>query len=187
MSLFSACSFFPKVAGRVAEERGAVLGHEVGYCIRFDDCTDPLATRIKVKCSHCFCCCKPGRKLFGGELKTCNITAKWDPDTRAESVWNHPVLREFSLWGGVELSQRVLESWPRRDLERKVEPLVLQMKSLRAREVEWLAWRMWPLVIEPRLKAALSYMYFIVFPPIHIAVRIQKLACKRLKNRDKAV
>ncbi|XP_010638372.1 probable ATP-dependent RNA helicase DHX35 isoform X3 [Fukomys damarensis] len=35
------------VAGRVAEERGAVLGHEVGYCIRFDDCTDPLATRIK--------------------------------------------------------------------------------------------------------------------------------------------
>uniref|UniRef100_A0A4X1TQK5 Probable ATP-dependent RNA helicase DHX35 n=1 Tax=Sus scrofa TaxID=9823 RepID=A0A4X1TQK5_PIG len=37
----------PQVAGRVAEERGAVLGHEVGYCIRFDDCTDPLATRIK--------------------------------------------------------------------------------------------------------------------------------------------
>uniref|UniRef100_A0A8C9DYR8 Probable ATP-dependent RNA helicase DHX35 n=1 Tax=Phocoena sinus TaxID=42100 RepID=A0A8C9DYR8_PHOSS len=35
------------VAGRVAEERGAVLGHEVGYCIRFDDCTNPLATRIK--------------------------------------------------------------------------------------------------------------------------------------------
>ncbi|XP_047296310.1 putative ATP-dependent RNA helicase DHX35 isoform X2 [Homo sapiens] len=35
------------VAGRVAEERGAVLGHEVGYCIRFDDCTDQLATRIK--------------------------------------------------------------------------------------------------------------------------------------------
>lgn len=26
-----------------------MLGHEVGYCIRFDDCTDPQATRIKVK------------------------------------------------------------------------------------------------------------------------------------------
>ncbi|XP_064420527.1 probable ATP-dependent RNA helicase DHX35 [Latimeria chalumnae] len=35
------------VAGRVAEERGAVLGHEVGYSIRFDDCSDPQATRIK--------------------------------------------------------------------------------------------------------------------------------------------
>ncbi|XP_026520850.1 probable ATP-dependent RNA helicase DHX35 isoform X3 [Notechis scutatus] len=35
------------IAERVAEERGALLGHEVGYCIRFDDCTDPQATRIK--------------------------------------------------------------------------------------------------------------------------------------------
>ncbi|XP_039590993.1 probable ATP-dependent RNA helicase DHX35 isoform X2 [Polypterus senegalus] len=35
------------VAGRVAEERGAMLGHEVGYTIRFDDCSDPQATRIK--------------------------------------------------------------------------------------------------------------------------------------------
>ncbi|KAL7859617.1 hypothetical protein SRHO_G00147640 [Serrasalmus rhombeus] len=26
------------VANRVAEERGALLGHEVGYTIRFDDC-----------------------------------------------------------------------------------------------------------------------------------------------------
>ncbi|KPP75049.1 putative ATP-dependent RNA helicase DHX35 [Scleropages formosus] len=36
------------VASRVAEERGALLGHEVGYTIRFDDCSDPHATRIKV-------------------------------------------------------------------------------------------------------------------------------------------
>ncbi|KAK3519482.1 hypothetical protein QTP70_031671 [Hemibagrus guttatus] len=35
------------VAARVAEERGAFLGHEVGYTIRFDDCSDPHATRIK--------------------------------------------------------------------------------------------------------------------------------------------
>uniref|UniRef100_A0A4W4FTD6 Probable ATP-dependent RNA helicase DHX35 n=1 Tax=Electrophorus electricus TaxID=8005 RepID=A0A4W4FTD6_ELEEL len=35
------------VANRVAEERGAHLGHEVGYSIRFDDCSDPHATRIK--------------------------------------------------------------------------------------------------------------------------------------------
>lgn len=35
------------VASRVADERGAILGHEVGYSIRFDDCTDPKTTRIK--------------------------------------------------------------------------------------------------------------------------------------------
>eukprot|EP00058_Branchiostoma_floridae_P019398 XP_002604888.1 hypothetical protein BRAFLDRAFT_264370 [Branchiostoma floridae] len=35
------------VANRVAEERGAVLGHEVGYSIRFDNRFDPEATRIK--------------------------------------------------------------------------------------------------------------------------------------------
>lgn len=38
-----------QVASRVAEERGAFLGHEVGYTIRFDDCSDPHATRIKVE------------------------------------------------------------------------------------------------------------------------------------------
>ena len=37
-----------QVATRVAEERGAILGHEVGYAIRFDDNSDPNATRIKV-------------------------------------------------------------------------------------------------------------------------------------------
>ncbi|XP_003384417.3 PREDICTED: probable ATP-dependent RNA helicase DHX35 [Amphimedon queenslandica] len=35
------------VASRVADERGVVLGHEVGYSIRFDDCTDSKGTRIK--------------------------------------------------------------------------------------------------------------------------------------------
>ncbi len=35
------------VAQRVAEERGTIIGHEVGYSIRFEDCTDPDATKIK--------------------------------------------------------------------------------------------------------------------------------------------
>ncbi|XP_025086245.1 probable ATP-dependent RNA helicase DHX35 [Pomacea canaliculata] len=34
------------VASRIAEERGSILGNEVGYTIRFDDCSDPSATRI---------------------------------------------------------------------------------------------------------------------------------------------
>ncbi|CAH1778822.1 unnamed protein product, partial [Owenia fusiformis] len=35
------------VATRVAEERGCMLGNEVGYCIRFDDVTNEVNTRIK--------------------------------------------------------------------------------------------------------------------------------------------
>ncbi|XP_068707056.1 probable ATP-dependent RNA helicase DHX35 [Montipora foliosa] len=35
------------VATRVAEERGAFVGDEVGYCIRFDDCYNPETTRVK--------------------------------------------------------------------------------------------------------------------------------------------
>ena len=34
---------------RVAEERGTMIGQEVGYHIRFDDCTDPQKTAIKVR------------------------------------------------------------------------------------------------------------------------------------------
>jgi len=34
---------------RVAEERGTMLGGEVGYSIRFDDCSDKESTRIKVR------------------------------------------------------------------------------------------------------------------------------------------
>ncbi|KAK6185965.1 hypothetical protein SNE40_008091 [Patella caerulea] len=35
------------VCTRIAEERGCLLGEEVGYLIRFDDCTDPTNTRVK--------------------------------------------------------------------------------------------------------------------------------------------
>ncbi|KAI8922517.1 P-loop containing nucleoside triphosphate hydrolase protein [Powellomyces hirtus] len=35
------------VATRVADEMGVVLGQQVGYSIRFDDCTDSTTTRIK--------------------------------------------------------------------------------------------------------------------------------------------
>ena len=35
------------VASRVAEERGALLGSEVGYAIRFDHCCDSSSTKIK--------------------------------------------------------------------------------------------------------------------------------------------
>ncbi|KAI9202218.1 P-loop containing nucleoside triphosphate hydrolase protein [Polychytrium aggregatum] len=35
------------VAARVADEVGCTLGREVGYTVRFDDCSDPKITRIK--------------------------------------------------------------------------------------------------------------------------------------------
>lgn len=35
------------LASRVSDERGCILGTEVGYSIRFDDCTD-TSTKIKV-------------------------------------------------------------------------------------------------------------------------------------------
>jgi len=35
------------VASRVAEERGAVLGDEVGFAVRFDNRCDPMSTRLK--------------------------------------------------------------------------------------------------------------------------------------------
>ena len=35
------------VANRVAEERGAVVGSEVGYAIRFDEQWNPESTKIK--------------------------------------------------------------------------------------------------------------------------------------------
>lgn len=52
--LFLVWFFFLKVVGRVVDERGVVLGYEVGYCIRFDDCIDLLVIRIKVKCLEWF-------------------------------------------------------------------------------------------------------------------------------------
>lgn len=36
------------LAKRVAEEKGCLVGREVGYCVRFDECFDKEATKIKV-------------------------------------------------------------------------------------------------------------------------------------------
>lgn len=37
-----------QVASRVAEERGSILGAEVGYTIRFEDCSEEKITKVKV-------------------------------------------------------------------------------------------------------------------------------------------
>ena len=37
------------MSSRVADERGSILGEEVGYLIRFDSCCDPANTRIMVR------------------------------------------------------------------------------------------------------------------------------------------
>jgi hypothetical protein len=37
------------VASRIADERGSILGDEVGYLIRFDNCCDANNTKILVR------------------------------------------------------------------------------------------------------------------------------------------
>lgn len=44
------------LATRVAEETGSLLGRQVGYSIRFDDCFDPQQTKIKVGASLIYIC-----------------------------------------------------------------------------------------------------------------------------------
>ena len=36
------------MASRVAEERGSILGGEIGYTIRFEDCSEEAVTKVKV-------------------------------------------------------------------------------------------------------------------------------------------
>ena len=36
------------LANRVADERGTMIGREIGYRIRFDDCWDEAETKVKV-------------------------------------------------------------------------------------------------------------------------------------------
>lgn len=37
------------LATRVADERGTMIGREIGYKIRFDDCWDENETKVKVE------------------------------------------------------------------------------------------------------------------------------------------
>lgn len=85
----------------MAEERGAVLGHEVGYCIRFDDCTNPLATRIKVSCRAAFPIVNKEDSLRGDKNIQPSLL------TEALILWQKVyesilALREVSLLGGAE-------------------------------------------------------------------------------------
>lgn len=41
------------------------MGHEVGYTIRFDDCSDPQATRIKVIPARCLKLSSQAVPVFG--------------------------------------------------------------------------------------------------------------------------
>ena len=50
------------LATRVADERGTIVGDEIGYCIRFDDHTKPGLTKIKVSLS---CPCSFLRSVRG--------------------------------------------------------------------------------------------------------------------------
>lgn len=45
--LISVNSIF-QVASRIAEERGSILGGEIGYTIRFEDCSEEAVTKVKV-------------------------------------------------------------------------------------------------------------------------------------------